>query len=177
MRLFNIALLGRQVWRLINNKESLCFKVLSSKYFPDGNIFNAKKVNRASFTWSSITAALEFLKNGFGWQIGNGENIKIRDDNWGLKGFNRSTLIPNMLSSSDDSNENQRDRVGWFHNPHGSFTSKSAYSWMLLKELGYGPHRIYWRLYGNLTLFQKLECLPGELVTRFFPQMLKLLPS
>ncbi|MBA0850343.1 hypothetical protein Goshw_028577 [Gossypium schwendimanii] len=103
MRLFNIALLGRQVWRLINNKESLCFKVLSSKYFPDGNIFNAKKVNRASFTWSSITAALEFLKNGFGWQIGNGENIKIRDDNWGLKGFNRSTLIPNMLSSSDDS--------------------------------------------------------------------------
>ncbi|XP_052480108.1 uncharacterized mitochondrial protein AtMg00310-like [Gossypium raimondii] len=103
MRLFNIALLGRQVWRLINNKESLCFKVLSSKYFPDGNIFNAKKVNRASFTWSSITAAAEFLKNGFGWQIGNGENIKIRDDNWDLKGLNRSTPIPNMLSSSDDS--------------------------------------------------------------------------
>ncbi|MBA0876104.1 hypothetical protein Goshw_016968, partial [Gossypium schwendimanii] len=103
MRLFNIALLGRQVWKLINNKESLCFKVLSSKYFPDGNIFNAKKVNRASFTWLSIVATVDFLKNGFGWQIGNGDNIKIRGENWGLEGLNRSTLISNMLSSSDDS--------------------------------------------------------------------------
>ncbi|KAA3477682.1 reverse transcriptase-like protein [Gossypium australe] len=106
MRLFNIALLGRQVWRLINNKESLYFKVLSSKYFPDGNIFNAKKVNRASFTWSSIAAAVDLLKNSFGWQIGNDEPIKIRKDNWGLEGLNGSTIIPNMLSSGDVSVKN-----------------------------------------------------------------------
>ncbi|MBA0876105.1 hypothetical protein Goshw_016968, partial [Gossypium schwendimanii] len=108
-----IALLGRQVWKLINNKESLCFKVLSSKYFPDGNIFNAKKVNRASFTWLSIVATVDFLKNGFGWQIGNGDNIKIRGENWGLEGLNRSTLISNMLSSSDDSPMKTKE-IGWY---------------------------------------------------------------
>ncbi|KAL1172604.1 hypothetical protein V6Z11_A05G359100 [Gossypium hirsutum] len=68
VRLFNIALLGRQVWRLLNNTDSLCFKVLSSKYFPDGNIFHAKKVDKASFTWSSVAAAAKVFKDGFGWQ-------------------------------------------------------------------------------------------------------------
>ncbi|TYG40902.1 hypothetical protein ES288_D12G131500v1 [Gossypium darwinii] len=88
VRLFNMALLGRQVWRLINNTDSLCFKVLSSKYFPDGNIFKAKKVDKASFTWSSIAKAAEMLKEGFGWQVGNGEKINIWADNWGMEGLN-----------------------------------------------------------------------------------------
>lgn len=39
MRLFNLALLGHQVWRLLTNKDTLCFKVLCSKYFPDGDLF------------------------------------------------------------------------------------------------------------------------------------------
>ncbi|KAL1126217.1 hypothetical protein V6Z11_A13G097200, partial [Gossypium hirsutum] len=77
VRLFNLALLGRQVWRLLNNTDSLCFKVLSSRYFPDGNIFHAKKVDKASFTWSSIAAAVEAFKDGFGWQ-----NEKYVKDLW-----------------------------------------------------------------------------------------------
>ncbi|KAL1172599.1 hypothetical protein V6Z11_A05G358600, partial [Gossypium hirsutum] len=77
VRLFNIALLGRQVWRLLNNTDSLCFKVLSSKYFPDGNIFHARKVDKASFTWSSIAAAAKVFKDGFGWQ-----NVKSVKDLW-----------------------------------------------------------------------------------------------
>ncbi|KAH1047342.1 hypothetical protein J1N35_038126 [Gossypium stocksii] len=49
---------------------------------------------------------MEFLKNGFSWQIGNGENINIRNDNWGLEGLNGDTPIPNMLSSGDESVKN-----------------------------------------------------------------------
>lgn len=44
LHLFNIALLDRQVWRLIHFKDAICYRVLSSKYFPDGNIFRAKRV-------------------------------------------------------------------------------------------------------------------------------------
>ncbi|KAK8335227.1 hypothetical protein V6Z11_A09G040100 [Gossypium hirsutum] len=106
VRLFNLALLGRQVWRLINNKDSLCFKVLSSKYFPDGNIFKAKKVDKASFTWSSIATAAEALKDGFGWQVGNGDIINIQTDNWGTEGLNgdairEECLNPNEMSVKD----------------------------------------------------------------------------
>lgn len=42
LRLFNIALLGRQVWWLINNKDTLCYRVLSSKYFSDGICFTRR---------------------------------------------------------------------------------------------------------------------------------------
>ncbi|XP_052486358.1 uncharacterized mitochondrial protein AtMg00310-like [Gossypium raimondii] len=100
VRLFNLALLGRQVWRLINNKDSLCFKVLSSKYFPDGNIFNVKKVEKASFTWTSIATAAEALKEGFGWQIGNGEKINIRADNWGMEGLNGDVFECNIQNQN-----------------------------------------------------------------------------
>jgi hypothetical protein len=37
---------------------------------------------RPSFVWSSILKAKHFLKNGMGWRVGNGENIKIWGDAW-----------------------------------------------------------------------------------------------
>ncbi|KAA3476980.1 Cyclopropane-fatty-acyl-phospholipid synthase [Gossypium australe] len=60
--LFNLALIGRQ-------------------YFPDGNIFNFKKVDKTSFTYRSIAAAASVLKSGFGWQLGCGDRINIHSDN------------------------------------------------------------------------------------------------
>lgn len=54
LRQFNLALLGRQVWRLIHNKEILYFRVQSAKYFPDGNVFDAKKVDRPSYAWTKL---------------------------------------------------------------------------------------------------------------------------
>ncbi|KAK8263832.1 hypothetical protein V6Z12_D12G067900 [Gossypium hirsutum] len=175
-----MVLLGRQVGRLINNTDSLCFKVSSSKYFPNGNIFNTKKVDKASFTWSSIAIAAKAFKDGFGWQIGNGETINIRADNWGMEGLNEDVITSNTLNQNEKSvkdfwhadsrswnankvkkvygqdrgdkicnipirDEGQADKMIWFHNPHGCFTSKPAYSWMLLKEMGYGPHRFFWK--------------------------------
>ncbi|KAG4115322.1 hypothetical protein ERO13_D12G096750v2, partial [Gossypium hirsutum] len=82
IRLFNIALLGRQVWKLLTVKDTLCYNVLSSKYFPDGDLFHSKKVEKPSFTWNSIAIAARDLKDGFGWQIGNGGKIDIHKDNW-----------------------------------------------------------------------------------------------
>ena len=35
---FNLAMLAKQVWRLIKDPNSLCASVLRSKYFPNGDI-------------------------------------------------------------------------------------------------------------------------------------------
>ncbi|KAL4311813.1 hypothetical protein GQ457_01G032130 [Hibiscus cannabinus] len=43
LKTFNLALLAKQVWRLICNNESLCFKVMSAKYFPRGDILQANR--------------------------------------------------------------------------------------------------------------------------------------
>lgn len=42
---FNDAMLAKQVRRLINNEDSLFYKVLKSKYFPNFTIFEAKSTN------------------------------------------------------------------------------------------------------------------------------------
>lgn len=78
MRLFNYALLGRQVWRLFHNKDTICYRVLSSKYFLEGDVFHPKNVDKPSYVWTSIRAAADMLKDGFGWQIGNGDKIKTQ---------------------------------------------------------------------------------------------------
>ncbi|KAA3461962.1 Zinc finger CCCH domain-containing protein 7 [Gossypium australe] len=78
MHLFNIPLIGRQLWRLLIFKESLCFKVLSAKYFPEGDVLRSKYCDKPSFTWSSITKAIDALKDGFLWQIGDGNTIDIQ---------------------------------------------------------------------------------------------------
>ncbi|TYI84212.1 hypothetical protein E1A91_D05G348400v1, partial [Gossypium mustelinum] len=82
MKLFNLALLGRQVWRLMQFKDTLCFRVLSSKYFPEGDILCSKSCDKPSYTWSSIVKATEFFKEGFVWLVGDGNTIDIPRDQW-----------------------------------------------------------------------------------------------
>jgi hypothetical protein len=40
-RSFNLAMLAKQTWRLINEPESLCARVLCAKYYPHGDILKA----------------------------------------------------------------------------------------------------------------------------------------
>ena len=51
---FNLAMLAKQIWRLIEAMDSLCARVLRSKYYPDGKILNAKLKSGSSFTWQTI---------------------------------------------------------------------------------------------------------------------------
>ncbi|KAK8335230.1 hypothetical protein V6Z11_A09G040300 [Gossypium hirsutum] len=88
MHLFIIVLLGRQVWRLMQFKDTLCFKVLSAKYFSEGDVFRPKYCEKPSFTWSSIAKAIDALKDGFLWQIGDGNSIDLRRDQRGIEGLN-----------------------------------------------------------------------------------------
>jgi hypothetical protein len=38
---FNLSMLAKQVWRLVNDPESLCARVLRAKYYPHGDILKA----------------------------------------------------------------------------------------------------------------------------------------
>ena len=79
---FNLALLAKQAWRLIENPDSLYATVLRARYFPSGDLLNAELKKGSSFTWQSIWAGISTLKRGHIWRVGDGTNIDIWKDEW-----------------------------------------------------------------------------------------------
>src|SRR4051812_5518152 len=67
---FNLAVLAKQCWRLIQNQDSLCARVLSAKYYPDGDVLKAGPKKGSSFTCQSIVMGIQTLKRGCIWRVG-----------------------------------------------------------------------------------------------------------
>ena len=79
---FNDALLGKQVWRLYHEKETLLYRVFRAKYFPSGDIFEAVQNLRCSYAWKSIMLARDVISNGALWRIRDGKDIQIWQHRW-----------------------------------------------------------------------------------------------
>ena len=79
---FNLALLAKQVWRILTNPSSLAARILKAKYFPSEDIMNASLGSSPSYTWRSIFQSLEVIKSGTRWRVGNGRLIHIWEDKW-----------------------------------------------------------------------------------------------
>ena len=79
---FNEALLGKQTWRLLHNKNSLFYRVFKSRFFPNCTIMEAKEGHCGSYAWKSILKGRGVIQRGAKWRMGDGESIKIYGDNW-----------------------------------------------------------------------------------------------
>lgn len=79
---FDIALLGKHIWKCSQNPDLLVSRILKAKYFPDTHILKAKKGQGSSFIWTGLWNAKEVLKKGFRWVVGDGEDIVATQDPW-----------------------------------------------------------------------------------------------
>lgn len=65
---------------MINNLDSLCHRVFKARFFPDCSILDAKESTTGSFAWKSILNARDVIQKGMVWRIGNGQNVRIKED-------------------------------------------------------------------------------------------------
>ncbi|KAF5449709.1 hypothetical protein F2P56_030126 [Juglans regia] len=79
---FNLALLAKQGWRLIQQSQSLAAKVMKAKYFFRTDFLHAKLGSNASFLWMSFLEARKVLEEGLIWRIGNREGVSLWRDKW-----------------------------------------------------------------------------------------------
>lgn len=101
---FNIAMLGKQLWRIITKKESLLGRIYKSRYFSNSDPLMAPLGSRPSFAWKSIHAAQELIKQGLRAVVGNGATTELWQHQWlsakparGVQAVNRN---PHQLCRS-----------------------------------------------------------------------------
>ncbi|KAL8091888.1 hypothetical protein AgCh_034234 [Apium graveolens] len=79
---FNIALLGKQCWNMLNNPGSLVSRLFKARYFSNTSMFEAQKGRNSSYIWQGLKTAMDSLRSGFRWVVGNGESICATKDQW-----------------------------------------------------------------------------------------------
>ena len=79
---FNLALLAKQGWKLQTKTNSLAYKVLKAKYFPNCEFVEATVGRRPSYLWRSIMAAQHIVRSGVRWRVGNGQKIRVWSNKW-----------------------------------------------------------------------------------------------
>ena len=82
LQAFNLTMLANQGWRLLSNPQSLIARIYKARYYPNGDVLNSKFGCNPSYAWHSIFQALEVIRKGTRWRVGNGQLIHIWEDKW-----------------------------------------------------------------------------------------------
>ena len=97
LKCFNLALLAKQCWRLLNNQDSLFYKVYKAKYFPNTSFLEAAVPNHSSYAWGSITQWQHLIIQGSRWRVGDGSLINIWTEKWLPSETNQKFLSPRTI--------------------------------------------------------------------------------
>ena len=69
---FNLAILAKQAWRLIQGGHSPFVRVYKARYFPNCSFMEVELGCNLSFVWRSLLEARELIKAGTTWHVGDG---------------------------------------------------------------------------------------------------------
>ncbi|XP_019153836.1 PREDICTED: uncharacterized protein LOC109150382 [Ipomoea nil] len=114
---FNLAMLGKQAWRLLTKPESLVSRIYKARYYPKGTFFDACIGNNPSYCWRSIMAAQELICGGVRRRIGNGKGTLIWDHPW-LQDENNAKIItdkPPYLAQATVMGLIDQEAAAWDH--------------------------------------------------------------
>lgn len=96
--MFNLALLARQAWRLLQEPMTLNVRVLKAVYFPDEHFLDAGVGVAPSRIWRAIVDGKDVLKLGLIRRIGTDTSTKIWEMNW----LPRDNMLRPLCSLRED---------------------------------------------------------------------------
>ena len=79
---FNLALLAKQLWRLVQFPYSLVARVLRGRYYRLSSPLRIGAVDKPSYVWTSIIAARKLLLLGIRSKVHSGYEINVWQDPW-----------------------------------------------------------------------------------------------
>ena len=79
---FNLIMLAKQGWRLLNDQGSVLYKCFKAKDFPRCTFLEVVDNPNSSYVWKSLMVAKPILKKGCCWRVGTGSSIRVLLDKW-----------------------------------------------------------------------------------------------
>lgn len=80
--IFNLALLARQTWRILQAPDSLISCIVKPDYFPSCSILDAQLGSHPSRIWRAIIKGCDVLCQGLIRRICDGSGTHIWNHNW-----------------------------------------------------------------------------------------------
>lgn len=77
LKAYNLAMLGKQLWRINTNQKSLLSRIYKGRYFHKADPLTVPLGSGPSYAWKSIHAAQSIIREGARKVIGNGKNTSI----------------------------------------------------------------------------------------------------
>jgi len=82
LRAFNLAMIGKQTWKMVTNPDALITRLLKARYYPHSDFFSASIGHNPSYVWRSLWNTRDFIKCRLKWSIGTGETISVWNEPW-----------------------------------------------------------------------------------------------
>ncbi|XP_023881927.2 uncharacterized mitochondrial protein AtMg00310-like [Quercus suber] len=79
---FNLALLAKQAWKLVQKKDSLFYRIYKAKYFRTTTFLDAEMGHNPSYDWRSLLSTRDVILASSKWQIRNSKTIKVVSHEW-----------------------------------------------------------------------------------------------
>jgi hypothetical protein len=92
----NTALLVKQSWRLMEEPDSLCARVIREKYYPDENLLKAKIKCESYFMLQSTLQRMKAFNPGRIWRVSQGDQINVWEYPWIPTVPTRKVYIPKV---------------------------------------------------------------------------------
>lgn len=79
---FNIAMLAKQAWRIVNVENPPVTKIMQARYFPKLSFLDAKLGHNSSYVWRSIIETHAIIRWSCRRRIRNGQSTRIWQIPW-----------------------------------------------------------------------------------------------